>query len=146
MKALTPYHEINSLQTELENLFNDFFGLSERQKRFSYRRNEPALDLLENDDELLVIVDLPGFDEKDIKLTLVDNGLSISAKREYDKKTDNDKVYRRERFSGSYQRSIKFNTKINRDQISAVYKNGVLKVKCPKAEDEKPKKIEVKVS
>ena len=145
MRALSPYYQINDFQNELESFFNDFFGLSEKQKRFSYRKNEPALDLLENDDELLVVVDLPGFNENDIELTLVDNGLSVSAKRNYDNKTEKDKIYRQERFAGSYQRTIKFNTKIDRDKISASYKNGVLTVKCPKAEEDKPKRISVNV-
>ena len=145
MRALSPYYQINDFQSELENFFNDFFGLSERQKRFSYSKNEPALDLLENDDELVVKIDLPGFDEKDIELHLVDNGLSVSAKKNYENKSETDRFYRQERFTGNYQRSIKFNTRIDREKISASYKNGVLTVKCPKAEEDKPKRIDVKV-
>ena len=83
--------------------------------------------------------------KEDIDLTMHDGSLSISGERKAEDKYQDAEVYRSERFFGRFQRTITFPTQVAADQVKAQYKDGILTVKLPKAEEAKPKNIEVKV-
>jgi HSP20 family protein len=105
----------------------------------------PALDLYEDHDNLYVRVELPGMKKEDIELSLHDGSLSISGERKGEEKFSDAEVYRAERFFGRFQRTATLPTPVAADKVKAGYKDGILTVTLPKAEEAKPKHIDVNV-
>ena len=85
----------------------------------------------------------PGFEEKDISVTVLGNELRIEGKRE-EKTSDNAKVFHRERFLGEFSRVLRFPVEVDDAKIEAHFKNGLLTIKLPKAAAALPRKIEVR--
>jgi HSP20 family protein len=106
----------------------------------------PALDLFEDSDHVYVRVELPGMKKDDIELSLHDGSLSISGQRKGEEKSQDKEVHRSERFFGRFQRTITLPAAVASDKVKAQYKDGILTVTLPKAEEAKPKKIDVNVS
>jgi len=106
----------------------------------------PALDIHEGKDNVVVTVELPGMKKEDIDVSLHDGCLSISGERKGEEKLENTEVYRSERFFGRFQRTVTLPAAVAAAQIKAQYKDGILTVTLPKAEEAKPKQIDVQVN
>jgi HSP20 family protein len=106
----------------------------------------PALDLYEDKDNFTVKVELPGMKREDIDLSLHEGSLSVSGERKPEQKHSGKEVHRTERSFGRFQRTVGLPTPIAFDKVKAHYEDGILTVTLPKAEEAKPKHIEVKVS
>jgi HSP20 family protein len=106
----------------------------------------PPLDVRERTDDFLITAELPGVKKEDIGVTLENGVLTVSAelKSEQEEK-EGERVIRQERRYGKYVRSLRLGTQINEKAIKANYKDGVLELVLPKAEEVKPKKIAVAV-
>lgn len=136
---------LNSLKNEMDTFFDNFFDfnpVSLSESVFS-----PKVDITENGQNYQINAELPGLTEKEIKVSLENNTLSISAeKSEENSKEEKDMNYIvRERSYGSFQRSIKLPQNIDGNQVKAEFKNGVLSIEIPKAAKEETKKIAIKV-
>jgi len=105
----------------------------------------PAVDITEHDDQFVVKVELPGVNKDDVKITLENNILTIRGEKKQEKETKKENYHRVERSYGSFQRSFTLPTTVKSDKIDAAYKDGILQIALPKAEEAKPKQIEVKV-
>jgi len=105
----------------------------------------PALDMFEDKDNVYVRMELPGMRKEDIDLSLHNGSLSISGERKTDDKYQNAEVYRAERFVGRFQRTVTLPTPVKGEKVKAQYKDGILTVTLPKAEEAKPKQIDVNV-
>ncbi|MDD5635780.1 MAG: Hsp20/alpha crystallin family protein [Atribacterota bacterium] len=128
--------------------FDDFFDMMESPGRS--RRNwfdggiwAPAVDLLDKKDKLLAKVELPGVDKKDVKLSLNDSNLTIQGEMKKDEETKNDEYYYRERAYGTYSRTISLPAEIDKENIKAKFKNGILEIIMPKKPEVKPKEITI---
>lgn len=106
----------------------------------------PALDLYEDKDNVVVRAELPGMKKEDIDVSLHDGCLSISGERKGEEKRQDAEVYRAERFFGRFQRTVTLPTQVANDKVKAQYKDGVLTITLPKAEEAKPKQIDVHIS
>jgi len=106
----------------------------------------PALDVFEDKDNLTVKAELPGMKREDIELSLHDGTLTISGERKSETKHEHAEVYRAERFVGKFQRTLTLPAPVKSDAVKANYKDGILTVALPKAEEAKPKQIDVNVS
>jgi HSP20 family protein len=104
----------------------------------------PAFDVSETENEIVVKAELPGMDVQDIDIALTDGLLTIKGERKMEKEDKEENYHRIERQFGSFSRSLNLGTKVRADGIEAGYKDGILTVTLPKAEESKPKKIEVK--
>ena len=102
----------------------------------------PAVDIYETDDSLVLLADMPGVSNQGVEIHLEDNELTIRGKVAEEPSGLNP-IYTEYR-SGDYYRSFTLSNVIDQDKIEALMKNGVLKVVLPKAEEAKPRKIEVK--
>jgi HSP20 family protein len=91
-------------------------------------------------------VELPGMKKEEIELSLHDGSLSISGERKGEEKFQDAEVSRSERFVGRFQRTMTLPTPVASDKVKAQYKDGILIVTLPKAEEAKPKHIDVNVS
>jgi len=107
----------------------------------------PAMDIREREDEYVVRTDLPGIKKEDIQITLENGVLTITAETKSEKETKEDgQVLRQERRYGKYVRSLRMGTQVDGNRLKASYKDGVLELILPKAEEAKPRKITVDVN
>lgn len=134
----------NDLVNLLDNIFNDFYSFS--IPSFQKIRGElsPRIDISETDSDYHIDTDLPGIDQKDIDIKLDNNILTIKGKSEDQSETKERNYYIKERYYGSFQRSISLPNNMNADDINAKFENGVLHIKIPKKEQENTRKIEIK--
>jgi HSP20 family protein len=159
-RGLSPWQPFESLRHEIDRLFDDvtrgFAGLP------SYRRladvgpswpwenapsaTAPAVDVAEKDKEYQVTAELPGMDESNIQVTLVDDVLTISGEKQEEKEEKDKNYHLSERRYGSFQRSFQLPPGIDQGRIEANFRNGVLTVVLPKAPESqtKTKKIAIK--
>jgi HSP20 family protein len=103
----------------------------------------PALDLYQSNDNVIAVVELPGMRKEDIEISLHDGTLTISGERKRENSSDGDKAERTERYVGTFRRSIALPTRVDAGKVSATYRDGILTVTLPKAEEVKPKQIQV---
>ena len=134
------------LRGELDRLFEDgsFAELSGGSRLLSVWN--PAIDLYEDKDNVFVKAELPGLKKEDIDVSLHDGALSITGERKTEEKVEGTETYRTERFVGRFHRTVTLPSEVKAAEVKAEYKDGILTITLPKAEEAKPKQIEVKVS
>jgi HSP20 family protein len=103
----------------------------------------PALDLYQSNDNVMAVVELPGMRKEDIEISLHDGTLTISGERRRESSSNGEKAERSERYIGTFRRSIALPTRVDASKVSATYRDGILTVTLPKAEEVKPKQIQV---
>jgi len=144
MTAWPAFGRLTDLRDEIDRLFE--VPLAELTRTSQLLSGwTPALDLYEDKDSVFVRVELPGMRKEDIDLSLHDGSLSISGERRGAETYKEAEVYRAERFFGRFQRTVGLPTSVAADKVKAQYKDGILTVTLPKAEEAKPKQIDVKV-
>jgi len=129
----------------MNKMFNNFFRGDIQDEDSAFMAWTPAVDIAEHDDEYLVKVELPGVNKEDVKITIESNVLTIRGEKKQEKETKKENYHRVERNYGSFQRSFTLPSTVKSDKIDASYKDGILSISLPKAEEAKPKQIEVKV-
>ena len=103
----------------------------------------PALDVYEDNENLIVQAELPGMKKEDIDISLHDNVITVSGERKNEKKYEGAKTSREERFFGRFTRSISLPKQVDSGRVKASYKDGLLTVTLPKAEEAKPRQIQI---
>lgn len=126
---------------ESSHWLEDFFSREMSPNYSDNRLLSPAVDIDETSDEYIVTADLPGVKREDISIECTGNQLNFSAERKYES-TDK-KSERKERFFGTYQRSFTLPLGADAEKVDATYEGGVLTVRIGKAEQAKPRKIEI---
>jgi HSP20 family protein len=106
---------------------------------------EPALDLYEEKDQIVVKAELPGMTKDDIQISISDNVLTIKGEKKHEEEDTGKDYYRSERTYGAFFRTLPLPAEINADKVQATFKNGVLEIRLPKSEAAKKKEIKVKV-
>jgi HSP20 family protein len=138
--------ELWNMQREINRLFDNFFrGGMQDDGSFGLSSWTPAVDIAEHDNEFVVKVELPGVSKDDVKITLESNILTIRGEKKQDRETKEENYHRLERMYGSFQRSFTLPSTVRSDKIDATFKDGILTITLPKAEEARPKQIEVKV-
>jgi HSP20 family protein len=132
----------SSLRDDLNSLFELplWSGFARQGQLFSGW--SPALDLYQSTDNIVALVQLPGMRREDIEISLHGGTLTISGERKREG-TGDDKAERTERYIGTFRRSIALPTRVDANKVSAIYRDGILTVTLPKAEEVKPKQIQV---
>jgi HSP20 family protein len=145
MKTLSAFRGQSTLQDQINRLFNDAFERTGSSQESNLTAWAPAVDIHENEHELVVKADLPGVDAKDLDIRVENNILTIRGERKFEKKVNEDSYLRVERAYGSFSRSFSLANTVNPDGIKADYQDGVLSLTVPKREEAKPKQIKVSV-
>ena len=131
----------SNLRSELDSLLDlPFVANSHRQDLFSGW--SPALDLYQNNDNVIAVLELAGMRKQDIEISLHDGTLSIAGERRSQSR-NGERAERSERYVGSFRRSISLPARVDAQKVSATYRDGILTVTLPKAEEAKPKRINV---
>lgn len=135
--------------------FNDLFSFQDRMNRlFSNAQTRglaeastgawtPTVDIYEEGDTLVLQAELPGVKKDDVEVQLEGNVLTLRGERRQEKDIQEDQYHRLERIYGTFMRSFTLPAGINRDKIQAEYRDGVLRLTMPRAEEARSKKIKV---
>jgi HSP20 family protein len=143
-----PVRELNTIQQEMNRLFNTFFEAPAPGNGGSstLRRWIPAMDLVETEDDFILRADLPGLSEKDVNIELEGNVLTISGERKAEHEERKEGYYRVERSSGTFSRSLTLPEGVDPGSVRASFDRGVLEVRIPKPEERKPRRVAINVS
>ncbi len=143
-----PFEELREVQRSLDRLFDELVG--RRPARRAQAREaavwEPAVEVYETDQEVVVRAELPGVDPKDVNVTVQDNTVTIEAEAREEQEERGRTYLRRELRYGRFVRSLALPAEVRSDAAKASYRNGVLEVRVPKSERAKPKQVKVEVS
>ena len=140
-----PVRELNSLQSEMNRLFNTFFDTPAGGNGGGLRRWVPPMDLVETDEHFVLRADLPGLSEGDVAIELEDNVLTVSGERTAEHEDKKEGFYRMERSFGQFRRSLTLPEGIDAERIAATFDKGVLEVRIPKPEERKPRRVAISV-
>jgi len=133
----------SNLRDELNSFFDMPFWSGFGRTGQLFTGWSPALDLYESGDHLVAAVELPGMRKEDIDISLHDGTLTISGERKSESDKNGETAQRTERYVGTFRRSIALPTRVDAGKVSATYQDGILRVTLPKAEEAKPKQIQV---
>jgi len=131
----------SNLRDELNSLFEVPWGSLNRTGQL-FSGWSPALDLYQNNDNFVAVVELPGMRKEDIEISLHDGNLNIAGERK-SSSSNGEQAERTERYVGNFRRSISLPAPVDANKVSATYRDGILTVTMPKAEEAKPKRITV---
>jgi HSP20 family protein len=106
----------------------------------------PALDVYDEKDDLIVKAEIPGLTKDEIDISLEENILTIKGEKKKEEEVKEDDYYRCERTFGAFSRSIELPMNVKPDKVNASFKNGVLEIRLPKAEEAKKNIVRVKVA
>jgi HSP20 family protein len=135
-----------NIRDEVNRLFDNFFtGLPERRRGLLEGEWAPSVDVAETDNEVVVTAELPGIKQDDVDITITDDVLTLKGEKKEEKEVKEKNYHRIERSYGSFQRSISLPAGVQADKAKATYKDGVLHITVPKAEEAKPKQIKINV-
>src|SRR6267154_5377270 len=129
-----------NMRAEMDRVFEATFGKFSRSPAPLSRWN-PAVNVYQDKDQFTVVVELPGLKKEEIEITLHDDTLTISGERK--REESGEQEFLTERLYGKFQRSLTLPTAVDAEKVKASYKDGLLQVELPKAEEAKPKQIEV---
>jgi len=106
----------------------------------------PALNVWDNKEEVVVTAELPGFNPEDVEVSVVQNSLTLRGSRAVEELKQGEAYHRRERWSGKFVRTLELPFEVDHGKVDAQFHNGVLSIRLPRAPQNLPKKIAVKVS
>jgi HSP20 family protein len=134
---------MSDLQSEMNRLFDGFFG-----RRASPQAGgswTPAVDVRETKDEFVFTVEVPGVHQKDVSVSVTGDLLTIKGERRFDERPAETWLHV-ERAHGKFERTIQIPTSVQADKVRATYRDGLLEVMLPKAEEIKPREIQVDIA
>jgi HSP20 family protein len=127
------------LRREMNRLFDDVPARTVRYPAPRY----PAMNVWTNEDGAVLTAELPGCDPAKLEITVVDNTLTVAGQRAPEQVGEDVTYHRRERSCGSFSRTFQLPFTVEAGAVEATFENGVLNIKLPRAEADKPKKIEI---
>jgi HSP20 family protein len=143
--TVTPFRDLTEMQSEMNRLFDGFFGRDTAGPAME-RVWAPAADMVENKDELVITVEVPGVSQKDIHLSIDGDLLTVKGERRWSHEDKQEHHYRLDRWAGKFERVLPLPVPVQADKVRASYRDGVLTVTMPKVEEIKPKEIAIDVA
>ena len=135
-----PIREMANLQDRVNSLFQDFSGENGAVTAASYA---PAVDVYEDSEKLVLKLDVPGIEEKDLDIRVENQTLSVRGERKFEKEEKEENFHRIERRYGSFFRSFSLPTTVDTENVQASYHAGVLKLELKKKASAQPRQIKI---
>ncbi len=139
-----PFREMTDIQQEVNRLFDSFFGrpatLASGERMWM-----PLADMYETKDDLYVTFEIPGVSEKEISVSITGDVLTVKGERKWERTEKDEAFHRLERVYGKFERAVPLPTLVQGDKVKATYRDGILEIKLPKAEQIKPKEIKIEL-
>ncbi len=142
-----PFRDVMTLQDRMNRLFDHALTKTRADDDEGLTASTwlPAVDIYETADSVILKAELPGVSRENIDIQVRDNTLTLKGERKFEREVKDENYLRIERSYGSFQRAFSLPTVIHQDEIKAVFKDGVLEVTLPKAEEAKPKQVKIEV-
>ncbi len=142
-----PFEGLNRIQSRMNELFEETFG----RARSAYSSAGPGVwfppvDILESRDSYLIRAEVPGMKREDFNLEVQNGSLTLSGERKFEEPANGVEYHRVERLSGKFSRSFYLPQTVKSDGIKATYRDGILEIHVPKADEAKPKQIAISVN
>jgi HSP20 family protein len=138
-----PFRNMSDMQGEVNRLFDSFLGRPATGA--AARIWAPVLDIHETKDELVLNFEVPGISDKDVSLSITGDLLTLKGERTANRDVKDESVHHVERVYGKFERTVQLPMAVQADKVKATYRDGVLEVKLPKAEEVKPKAIKIDI-
>lgn len=142
-----PFHELERFFEAMSRQFDEsthHWDIESPLARWSHTYEGMAMDMIDNEDELVVTMDIPGYDRDEIEITVLDHRLRIAADHEETTEIDEESYLRHERSHETMHRTIELPENVDPDGVSASLRNGVLTVTLPKRMGEEARTVEIK--
>ena len=140
-----PFREFSTLQDRMNRLFRESYGPEGRDEALTTSQFAPPVDVYEDEHNVVLKVEVPGIDEKDIDVRVENNILTVHGERKVEKEEKEENFRRVERQYGSFTRTFTLPSTVDAERIQADYDKGILKIVLPKKAEAKPKQIKVNV-
>ena len=140
-----PFEGLSRIQNRINDLFDDTFGRARSSSMPATGVWFPPVDILESRDSYLIRAELPGMKREDFNLEVHDGSLTLSGERKFEEAANGVEYHRVERASGKFSRSFYLPQTVKTDAIKATYRDGILEIHVPKADEAKPKQIAISV-
>jgi HSP20 family protein len=141
-----PFGEMVSLRQAMDRLVEDSFVSPTSWRSVRGEQLNPALDVHETPDELVVTASLPGMKPEDVEITITGQTLTLRGELKEDESIQREQYLYRERRFGSFSRQVQLPTRVEGDRAEATFEHGILRLAIPKAEEVKPRQIQVRAS
>ena len=140
-----PLQELRSMQDQMNRLLNLSWNHEIPSEDIMEGLWQPAVDIYETADSIIIKAELPDVDQKDIEVRIEDSTLILKGERKHQDEVKKENYYRIERYFGTFQRSFSLPTTVNQEKVEANCERGVLTITLPKKEETKPKQINIQV-
>ncbi|WGI17935.1 Hsp20/alpha crystallin family protein [Methanonatronarchaeum sp. AMET-Sl] len=143
-----PFEELRNMRERMESMYQDMERTYPSRIRQPWREHtgkkmHPNTDIMDHENEVVVTIDLPGVQKKDIDLHIDGDLLTIKAERETETKEEDEAYIAHERRYGNYHRTTRLPANVDETKAKATFKNGVLEIHLPKKEQTKGKEIKI---
>ncbi len=138
-----PFREVVALQNRVNSLFRE---MNEGDSPLTAASFVPAVDIYEDNKKVVLKLEVPGIDEKDLDVRVENNTLTVKGERKFEKEEKEENFHRIERRYGSFYRAFTLPSTVDTEHIGASYNAGVLKLELSKKPEAQPKQIKVNVS
>lgn len=138
-----PFREVQALQSRVNSLFRDINGESDPLAAASFA---PPVDIYEDEKKVVLKLEVPGIDEKDLDVRMENHTLTVKGERKMEKEEKEENFHRIERRYGSFFRAFTLPSTVDAEHIKANYHGGVLKLELTKKPEAQPKQIKVNVA
>ena len=139
-----PFQEMNALQRDMNRLFDSLAPMS--QETMMKSAFAPPAEMEETKDAFQIKLELPGMDPNDLDVQVTREAIAISGERKSESKSEENGITRSEFRYGRFSRTIPLPTRIDNTNVQSDYKDGILTLSLPKAEEEKNKVVKVNVT
>ena len=137
-----PFREVASLQNRFNTLFRD---LNDAEAPLTTAAFVPAVDIYEDDKKVVLKLEVPGIEEKDLDVSVENNTLTVKGERKFETEEKEENFHRIERRYGSFTRSFTLPQTVDTGAAKASYDSGVLTITLAKKEAAKPKQVKVEI-
>ena len=138
-----PYREVVSLQNRINSLFHNMSGEDDPLAAASF---VPAVDIYEDPQKVVLKLEVPGIDQKDLDVRVENHTLTVKGERKFEAEEKEQNFHRIERRYGSFYRAFTLPNTVDTENVAANYNAGVLKLELKKKPEAQPKQIEIKVA
>jgi HSP20 family protein len=138
-----PFREVVALQNRMNSLFRD---MGEGEGPLTTASFVPAVDVYEDPKKVVLKLEVPGIEEKDLDVRVENNTLTVKGERKFEKEEKEENFHRIERRYGSFYRSFTLPSTVDAEHIGATYNAGVLKLELNKKPEAQPKQIKVNLA
>jgi HSP20 family protein len=142
---LDPFREFVTIQDRMNRLFRDSYGNEAREESLNNTSFAPPVDVYEDEHNVVLKIEVPGIDEKDIDVRIENNTMTVHGERKFEQEEKEENYRRVERQYGSFTRTFTLPQTVDQENVQADYDKGVLKIKLSKKAEAKPKQIKVNV-